>query len=193
MFRVLKKRLAEIPTSTDLRGLDDPALFGDSKLVVHLLASGIGDGALAPVCARYGLSCEPSNDVPHGFRVSLRHPGAGEHKKQALALFFAALELHRSVPGIRCLIHQRNGVRAALVHRIEGAHPGASEEARTIREWKSEMAPLAIDAPVSAYLHQAGIAIAPAGKLTRLDENEISRLHADLVARHEDIQRRKVG
>lgn len=48
-----------------------------------------------------------------------RVEGSGEHKTQAVTLFFAAMEICHHDPKASCFLQQKNGMRETLEERLE--------------------------------------------------------------------------
>src|SRR4051812_28372867 len=114
-LRLIQPRSSDGEIQGDLRGLQDPELFLESRLTVHLTVSGVRDlDALHLVAHAYSLTMEPHPKRSGWFQLSTGWKTPGEHKKQGVHLFIAAMDVMRSLPGTRCLIHQKDGLKALI-------------------------------------------------------------------------------
>lgn len=185
-LRLLKARTEETLShpqgGADLRGLGDPGLFHDSGFVAQLVVAGAPPiEELRAWCEAWSLQLQahPSADRTLVAQTRWRQPG--EHKKQALTLFFAAMELRHRVPGSRCLLIQHNGLRSALGSRINGFHHHG-EDARQVVDWLGESHAFTLDGATTHHLAQAGLPIAASHEHAHLDEKALADIHRHLTA-----------
>jgi hypothetical protein len=200
-LRIIRDRAGSENNDTNsLRGLEDHDLFHSTGIVVHLLIAPQDENQIRSVAETYGLV--PVAQKGEGRHVShwtahWRLPGT--HKKQALNLFFAAMELHRRHAPSRTFIYQTLGLSETLVKRLEGITPSHSSPVdHFIQEWlKGDDPSLSLHSMVGNHLVQAGIPIevGAAESMLRLTSEQIAKLHQSLAqaSHHEQSQKKQVG
>jgi hypothetical protein len=169
-LRLFKERRpqaqGETPAS-DLRGLDDPELLAAGGFEARLdLRGEISKEQIQSLCEAYQLEQVPGVKG-HSLRKSKRT--SGSHKLDTLALLFAALEIVRANSSAHGRIHWVSKLHQNLASR-------SSRQFLNVHE--KSVARLALHAPVSATLAQAGFAVeCHEGQDTLLNHGGIDMLH----------------
>jgi|GEM_PF-6779159 len=191
-LRVVEERSSEALEASDgennLRGLGDAELFMGSGLDVHLIVRNPPPHeSVKSIADAYGLHFRHDESDGHAvhFHALWRLPG--EHKKQAIKVFFAALEIHHKFSAARCLITERSELRSLLADRIGNAKTETDQN----REWVQGRARFTVDASITHYLHQAGFMVQPSETRVELDRETLEKVGAPVHAPRQTF--RKVG
>jgi len=206
-LRILKVR-NESSSATherDLRGFNDTALFYENGITVHLTVANFPASFTAEqvhsLCKAYGLkhTGDAHNYDWHHFNSHYHLPG--DHKKQALTLFYAMMEILHYVPEAHCLIHEHHGLHKLLKDRIHGtkteAH-GHVHNAEVVQQWHTHHKHhhATLQEPIAHYLNHAGIEVRVESHFIHLTQAEITKIHDELsevqTTKHE-IATRKAG
>ncbi|HXH73947.1 MAG TPA: hypothetical protein VNJ08_03215 [Bacteriovoracaceae bacterium] len=140
--------------------------FTECSLVIHLKIKMIKHKIEQSFLEAYGLiekECTHSEII-----LQTKHVNSGSHKKQALTLFYAALEIHLRCPGSQCFIHQVNTLRTLI-------NPGFEIEKSLIGDHS-----FSLDSNVSFYLNEAGLEL---GSSENVDLAQLNLIHKSLLSR----------
>lgn len=174
-LRIVSNRAENSEFQRDLRGFNDPAVFSNCRFNVRLLVHGEAEShTFSDIQNIYGLKIETHN---LGFELSLKNELSGEHKKQALKLFFASLEVCRKHTSLRCCIYQINGMMNFIKDRIHSEKCDDIQPSDQLpSKWLNGSHRIFIDHPCSLYLHQAEIQLALGDGPTLLRDSDIEIL-----------------
>ena len=129
---------------------EDNISFPDNSLVIYLRVMGSDTYKDLSFLKSYELILEEYGDREVLLRC--KHRASGDHKKQALSLFYAALEIHLHSPFSKSFIYQVNSMRELLQSNF-------SSENSLLKTWHASLAPLSIDGHVTSYLKEVDLEV----------------------------------
>jgi hypothetical protein len=98
---------------------------------------------------------------------------SGDHKKQAITLFFAALDLHLHHPKTHLLIHLVNPIRDLI-----------SLDMAVVDEWKKSHPAFCVDSSISFYLTESGFNVGSNdNQIHFVPEIVLKRIHREICDR----------
>jgi hypothetical protein len=158
---------------------DDP-LFRNTWPYACLTLAHVSCSTLCErVIVSYGLASWAGEkpEVVHLHSASLRE---GDHKSQALRLFFAGLELALAGAVRYQFLHQISRLHWLLAERT-GRDTAPFNPDGKARDWLQTPALLTLDYPTTLYLEQAGLPLPTDRNRLDLELTNLRRLHAGLV------------
>jgi len=183
-LRSLKRRVLDSGPDfpRDVRNLNDPSLFRESAPMARLWVRAIpADTALMSILDDYGLEIAYRSYSGTHFELKKRDERPGGHKSQTIALFLAALEIHRLHPRFRGYLSLANGLRVALLKRDRYRlirHRGF----RNFRKTLTGDGLLTVDAGILSFLAASGLFTLSAGNEgTTFDRAALDQFHHELM------------
>jgi hypothetical protein len=161
--------------SGDLRGLDTNLLARSHKQVQLIVLGDLDKNSVSEIAAAYGFKSIHSNGR---HLLSANISISGDHKRQALAAFFIALEIFSVHPTSRCLLVERDGLMEVL---LENAKQTSNQFENQLGSWVLMKERLTLDSPISLYLSQAGIPISASTSRTYVD-HQVEEIRRHLIA-----------
>jgi hypothetical protein len=183
---VVKERRSSAEGSSqktgDIRGLDDIQLIKGSSFESSLFLKHPGELALAPTLTKYALETSHVSQFPGVHRLQTIWRQKGEHKLQALRLFFAALELGSSYPDLHAFLTYESGLHRELKQRMETeVH---THDAHELHSWVQSPHQFSIAQGIALALKQSGYAISTDAPMLNLSWTEAKHVTTTVQQDH---------
>lgn len=156
-LRTVKERKEEAEVTHDLRGLGNEAFFRNSHPYACLSVKDTSARAIHAVSEKYGLAPVESKAARGVTHLTFARRDPGQHKVQALTLFFASLEIHKATPDARMHLSESQPLHTELGAAIKNPGSSASSpEELSVGKVEFKHA-LSLESSIARHLVQSGV------------------------------------
>jgi hypothetical protein len=197
---ITDRRTSEESGHAELRGLEDSDLFNYARLTTHLVVRNFKQAhSIHSIATAYQLKvCDDISDEKQMFLQTVWQV-TGEHKKQTMFLFTAAVEILRTFPECSCFLFTHNGLKDLLHARTESAvgkknQKHSIELQKHLQTWSQGKGVFTLDEAACLYLKQAGFQVPENNGKQTVDINHetLGKIHTAMTRRTEETQEAKV-
>lgn len=168
--------------SNPLHDLEGDGLLVDSAPYAVLSVQGTDQHKdLQRLLEKYGLERRDSK-LPGVFHLVCRQRRDGQHKMQAVILFVAGIEIHKTSPLSHLHLGEVSQLHQGLHEALHGAQAASPHTADShIERWLQEMHPFSLEAVTTWHLNQAGFPVPRLNAgVMHLTKPHVERLHRHL-------------
>lgn len=184
-LKLVKHREHDQPVENDLRGLGNTDALQNlspfSFLAVRSHTHNARFPDLAAIVSHYELASESSNYHNNTLYLTTSDKTEGSHKRQAVILFTASIDLLMHHDSLRAYLGQSSKLHQYLEKSIKQVTLSQFDPDSSIAQWVKQHDLLCIDAMSTLHLHQAGFDIHPSAQTTILARKDLERIHASLM------------
>jgi hypothetical protein len=171
------------PQPWDLVGVPNALHRHCASWQAELLLIGTWDErALSSTCTDYGLVPRAFEGLQGQAILRTRLTGFGQHKRQALRLFTAALDFSgRCERTPRFFLHVVDELKEALLEQARGVEYARHERQERIRQWLASTEQFSIEAALCLGLAQAGLPIDAPLETSHLRPDDVRAIQAHII------------